>query len=264
MKKRMASVLLLLLLGAHMSGFALAEGEQVPSGLVTDRAGLLTAEEQETLSRRAAEITEDYGCAVYILTVDDIGSESPRAYAKNVYRDNELGYGDARSGILFMVSIESRDYVTITYGAGTTAFTDGDIKQIEQALLPDLSGGAYFESFSTYLEECRWHLAYGKGAGGETNPEGHALTAIEVGGSVAIALVVASVVCLVLLRQMKTAVPKGEADTYIPKNGFHVTASEDLFLYAAVTRTKRETERQNTGGSSVDADGFGGSQGGKF
>ncbi len=141
MKKRMASFVLILLFAVNFSGFALADQEegQLPegqriSGLVIDQAGLLTEDEVEELSDRAATITEKYQCSVCILTVQSIGDSTRREYAKAFYQQNQMGYGEEQSGILFMVSMENREYVTITYGYGITAFTDYGIEQLEHAL----------------------------------------------------------------------------------------------------------------------------------
>ena len=52
----------------------------------------------------------------------DIGDADQRDYAKNYYISNGLGYGDEQSGILFLLAVGSRKYVTITYGEGVTGF----------------------------------------------------------------------------------------------------------------------------------------------
>lgn len=62
-----------------------------------------------------------------------------RDYAKNYYISNGLGYGDEQSGILFLLAVGSRKYVTITYGEGVTAFTDYRIEQQEDEIVPQLS-----------------------------------------------------------------------------------------------------------------------------
>lgn len=271
MKKRMASFVLILLVAVNFSGFALADQEegQLPegqriSGLVIDQAGLLTEDEVEELSDRAATITEKYQCSVCILTVQSIGDSTRREYAKAFYQQNQMGYGEEQSGILFMVSMENREYVTITYGYGVTAFTDYGIEQLEHALLPDLSDGQYFSSFSLYLDKCQQDLEEAaQGTPVDVGDDGE-ISLVGIGGSLLIALLVALIVCWFLIRQMKTATQKREADRYVPEDGFQITGREDLFLYTIVTRTRRQKEHSDSGGSSVDSDGFGGSDGGNF
>ncbi|MDD4509519.1 MAG: TPM domain-containing protein [Oscillospiraceae bacterium] len=279
MKKRIASFVLILLVAVNFSGFALADKEEGPlpegqriSGLVIDQAGLLTEDELEELSDRAATITGEYQCSVCILTVQSIGDSTRREYAKAFYQQNQMGYGEEQSGILFMVSMENREYVTITYGYGITAFTDYGIEQLEHALLPDLSDGQYFSSFSLYLDKCQQYLeeaAQGTpvdvGDGEDFSYEDRGeISLVGIGGSLLIALLVALIVCWCLIRQMKTAAQKREADRYVPEDGFQITGREDLFLYTVVTRTRRQKDHSDSGGSSVDSDGFGGSDGGNF
>ena len=78
----------------------------------------------------------------YLLTVADIGGQNVREFAKDWYRSYGLGYGEGKSGILFLIALDSRDYVTITYG-GVTAFTDYRIAQIEDKIVPMLSDRSY-------------------------------------------------------------------------------------------------------------------------
>ncbi len=53
-----------------------------------------------------------------------------------------------------MIALDSRDYVTITYGGGVTAFTDYRIAQIEDKIVPMLSDGSYYKASDTYIEMC--------------------------------------------------------------------------------------------------------------
>ena len=80
-----------------------------------------------------------HDCDVYFLVVDSIGDADQRQYAKDYYLANGLGSGSEQSGILFLLAVGSRKYVTITYGSGVTAFTDYRIEQIEDAVVPYLS-----------------------------------------------------------------------------------------------------------------------------
>ena len=65
--------------------------------------------------------------------------------------------------------------------------------------------------------------------------------------------------------QMKTAKKATGAGNYLVGNSFQLTDSRDDYI--RTTRSRRKIERDNSGdsgGSSVDSDGFGGSSGGKF
>lgn len=141
----------------------------VPSdALVRDHIGLLTESQVRTLEQEAQSIENEYGCSVYILIVDSTESMTRREFAKQYYQDNDLGRGDWKNGILFMVAMESREYVTITYGRdpnnpmqygiGINAFTDELVNELEEQIVPHLSNGNYFEAFSEYLSISRSDL----------------------------------------------------------------------------------------------------------
>ncbi|MGN1341483.1 MAG: hypothetical protein ACI4WS_14410 [Oscillospiraceae bacterium] len=60
--------------------------------------------------------------------------------------------------------------------------------------------------------------------------------------SLAIGVIVALIVCMIMKSMMKTARPKATANDYIRKNSFNITRSRDIFVYANVTKKKREKE----------------------
>lgn len=97
---------------------------------------------------------------VYFLVVNDIGDANQRDFAKNYYVNNGLGSGEDKSGILFLLAVGSRKYVTITYGGGVTAFTDYRIEQMEDDIVPKLSDGDWAGAAGTYIEMADYTLDY--------------------------------------------------------------------------------------------------------
>ena len=101
--------------------------------LVRDEMGLFDADTYNELEQSAEAASSGHDCDVYFLVVNDIGDANQRDFAKNYYVNNGLGSGEGKSGILFLLAVGSRKYVTITYGGGVTAFTDYRIEQMEDA-----------------------------------------------------------------------------------------------------------------------------------
>lgn len=149
MKKTLFSLLTALLLCLFCAVPAFAE---MP--LVMDTYELFKPEVTAELEQKAQDASAGHGVNVYLLTVADIGGQNVREFAKDWYRDYDLGYGEGKSGILFLIALDSRDYVTITYGGGVTAFTDYRIAQIEDKIVPMLSDGSYYKASDTYIEMC--------------------------------------------------------------------------------------------------------------
>ena len=116
--------------------------------------GLIDADTYSLLEASAVAASNGHDCDVYFLVLDSIGDADQRQYAKDYYLANGLGSGSEQSGILFLLAVGSRKYVTITSGGGVTAFTDYRIEQIEDAVVPYLSDDDWAEAASEYLSMC--------------------------------------------------------------------------------------------------------------
>lgn len=189
-----------------------------------------------------------------------------REFAKDWYRSNDLGYGEGKSGILFLIALDSRDYVTITYGGGVTAFTDYRIAQIEDKIVPMLSDGSYYKASDTYIEMCADTLDFyaEKGAPLDSGND-PAKGWIKWVFVFVIPLAVASIVCGIFYAQMKTANEQTHANAYMPAEGLALSVVEDTYTHTTETeRYDPVKDDSSSSGSSTDSDGFGGSSGGKF
>ena len=189
----------------------------------------------------------------YLLTVADIGGQNVREFAKDWYRSYDLGYGEGKSGILFLIALDSRDYVTITYGGGVTAFTDYRIAQIEAKIVPMLSDGSYYKASDTYIEMCAYTLDFYAAKGW-----------IKWVFVLVIPLAVASIVCGIFYAQMKTANEQTHANAYMPAEGLALSVVGDTYTHTTETERYDPVTDDSSSGSSTDSDGFGGSSGGNF
>ncbi|MBQ3301072.1 MAG: TPM domain-containing protein, partial [Eggerthellaceae bacterium] len=104
---------------------------------VIDNYGLFSDEQREKLESTAQNFASTYGMGVYLLVVDYMqdsngknlsnpSSAQRTNFATSFYRANGLGlnkasekYGD---GIMLVLAVKSRDYVTIAYGQGSYSF----------------------------------------------------------------------------------------------------------------------------------------------
>lgn len=241
----------------------------IVSGNVMDAAALLTPEQSEDLNARAQEISQEYGCGVYVLTVDTINGEEVRTYAEDFYSGNDLGMGASRNGILFLVCMDVREYVTVTYGMdpvsgeydmGLLSFTDDGIADMEETVASMLSSGEYADAFTAYLDYCEEALSYYAEHGEAEGSGGSVLGRLAI--VVFVPLLIALGVCLVLRSQMKTAKAATSAGDYIPRDSFTLTAQRDQFIHT--THHREKIEKNSDSGISVSSGGFGGSKGGKF
>ena len=258
MKKKLFSLLTALVLCLLCAVPAFAE---MP--LVMDTYELFKPEVTAELEQKAQDASAGHSVNVYLLTVSDIGGQNVREFAKDWYRNYDLGYGEGKSGILFLIALDSRDYVTITYGGGVTAFTDYRIEQQEDEIVPLLSDEEWEDAADTYIEMCDEALDYYADHGEPIDIDN------DVGlGDLMVAMLVplgiSAIVCFVLYSQMKTAKRKTRADEYMP--GFALRVKRDRYTHTTRERVydPPKKESSSSGGSSTDSDGFGGSSGGSF
>ena len=251
------------LLAAALLCMALTLPAGAAAPLGRDECGIFDADTLADLEEEAESASDGHGVDVYFLVVDSIGDADQREYAKNYYISNGLGYGDEQSGILFLLAVGSRKYVTITYGGGVTAFTDYRIEQMEDDIVPKLSDGDWAGAARTYIEMADYTLDY-YAEHGEPIDVDNDLGAEGLLFVIGIPAAIAAGVCLVFYHQMKTAKEKTEADDYMP--GLKLRVKRDVYTHTTQTRVydPPKEEKSSGGGSSTDSDGFGGSSGGSF
>ncbi|NLB17901.1 MAG: TPM domain-containing protein [Syntrophomonadaceae bacterium] len=239
--------------------------------LVADGVGLLSEDEYFELNELAWDITEEYQCEVSIVIIDDNDGDDAMEVAKSIYEDYNYGYGEDKSGLMLFLSMEERDYAIIAYGYGNTAFTDhGKDVLLERHLLPLLGKDEYYDSFRIYLNQTANYLKMARDGTPFDIDTDEVLAAEKAKSSfwirlavvILVPLLIAGLICLIFLSQMKTAVKQRKADYFIPEGGFNLTRRIDQFLFRTETRTQIE-KKSSSGGTSVGSDGFSG-RSGKF
>ncbi len=239
---------------------------------VHDNYALFSSSDLNALETQARATSEKYDVGVYLLVVDNIGQSSARDYAINYYRNADLGLGAGKSGILFLVAVNSRDYVTITYGDGINAFTDYQIEQMEDAIVSELRHDRWLDAAHTYLDLADYTLAFraehGEPLDYNNAPLDPGTIVLFILIALAIAGVVAGLWCATLYSQMKTARQAVQASQYLDRNSFALLAQDDQYITSSVVATPRASSSSSRGGfrggSSIGSGGFGGSSGGKF
>lgn len=255
-------------------------GAELP--LVIDNAHLLTGEEADALSSAAWDLREAYGMDVVILTEEGLGGKTPQEYADDYY--DSQGYGE--NGLLFLLSMEERDWYISTTGTAIYALTDYSIQKLGEEALPYLSAGDYAGGFAAFLKALPTYLnAYqaGQPIDGFVAPSGdfytgdreevvhyeaprhlgfaHVLIALAIG------LLAGGITLGGMVYAMNTKRPQRSANAYLDQ--YHLGRCRDLFLYSHVDRIpKPEPPKTGGGGGSSVHTGSSGSRhgggGGKF
>ncbi len=238
---------------------------------VIDEAGLLSDAEEAALERKALQLADTYQMDVVILTVWSLDGHSPEAYADNYFDDNGYGIGEDHNGILFLLSMEYRDWWMSTSGDAIYAVTDYGIQSIFEEIAWDLSNGWYYSAFDTYLNELSHYFAafqQGSPVDGYKNPyEGPGTYQPGTQDDVVyyeketdflfptvISLLIGSAVggvgLLTMRGQMNTITPQTGAHSYLQKETYHLYQQQDVFLYQNVSRVRRAEPSSGGGGGS--------------
>lgn len=231
---------------------------------VCDTVGLLTDEEWLSLEQQAEDISEQYQCAVYFITVDDYtdyGNGSIYAVAKELYRANDLGWGDEASGVMLLLSMAQRDYTLIAYGYGNTAFTDFGKEHLADQFLDDFGHNDWASGCKDYLDTCGELLKLAQD--GTPYDRGSQIASWQV---LVVSLLLGFPIAWLICWIWKTSAQKevfvnGEARDYLNTGSLHFTRREDRFTHATTSRRKIEKSTQGSRGTTVDRDGFSGKSG---
>ena len=255
MKKRILTLLLALLAALTLTVPAWAE-QQPGEMLIYDTEGLLTEEQWLQLEGIADELSWQYDCALYVVTVSDYeeyGSD-PYDAAANIYNGQDFGIGEERSGVLLLLSMWDRDAALyVRNGAAGEA-----IGKYAQELLADnylsyFRGDDWYGGFHAYLTTCGDFLEQAA----QGHPVKKPLTA-SLGKGVLIGVVLALAVCLILKGKMKSVRQGVEADEYVTADGLHLTERYDHYTHTTETRQKisKDSGSHSGGGGSGRSDKF--------
>lgn len=267
------SLLLLLLIG----GLAAAESSAELPYYLSDTAQLMTTEQWQRLEDSAEGISEQYGCGVYLVTLEDYrdyGSYSSiRAFAEDFYKGYNLGLGQNANGILLVLSMEERDYCLIAYGSDAhAAFTDYGKEVLENGFLDDFRRNDWYSGFRDYVNGCADLLS--RAAAGtpldvsyDYGEEAGIPSEVSTGIIVGLPLLVSFGACEGMRRQMKPVRQQSRADEYIVPGGVKLSLKKDVFVNRTVSRTVLRTEDRGSsgshhgGGTTISSSGFSGHSG---
>ena len=253
---------LLLCLCLCLSFSVLASAEDTLD-YVTDNARILTEEQAADLNASAARITEQYDCAVYIVTLPDYrtyNNESVARCTEELYNYFDLGRGDGRDGLILLLSMADRDYDLWGHGPfGIYAFTEYGLDRLEQRFLPYFRNNDWYGGFSAYLNGAESLLDQAaRGEPAEYRMPGGVKAAIALGP----ASLIGFLVCGIFKGQMKTAKEKETAEDYVVSGSARLRVREDIFLNR--TRTVQVIEHNSGGGGSRPSGGGTSHHSGKF
>lgn len=238
---------------------------------LVDDADLLSDSEEVELIGKLDEISERQQLDVVVVTVNSLEGTSVVDYADDFYDNNGYGFGEAGDGILFLISMEEREWHISTKGYAITVFTDAGLDYMTQWIVSDLSDGEYATAFTTYADYCDRYItqaATGLPYDVDNLPREPFPFFTMLLVCLAIAFVIAFIVTAVMKGQLKSVYSQSKADDYIKSGSMELTKKNDLFLYRHVDRRERPKENsssstgRSSGGSTTHTSSSGARHGG--
>ena len=232
---------------------------------LVDDAGLLSEEEQSELSAKLDEISERQAFDVIIVTENSLDGKTATEYADDYFDYNGYGQGADGDGILFLISMEERDWAISTHGFGIPAFTDAGQQYMTDQFLSYISDGEYAKGFRKYAELCDEFLTQAKTGDAydvDNLPKGK-LSSFWLPADLIIGLIIAYFRALGKKKSLKTVRSKVSARDYTVKGSLHVTdSSKNLINRVVTSRTISDSSSGSSGGSSTHTSSSGETHGG--
>ena len=240
MKRRIVAFCFVLIFVFSLGAFSVSAANEE---LLIDEAGLLTAEEQQTLSKQLEEIKAEQNFIVAIVTMESLPEEmSSQEKAEELY--DEL-YGEDSDGCLLLRTLNPRYVYVCTTGTGREII-DPKLEKIFDKIEDDMLDDNYPKAFGKYAKLCNKYVD-------ETY---HFPLLRNLLISLAIGFLIALIVVLIMRAQLKSVKAQNLAQEYMKEGSLNVTEARDLYLYSNISKTK--IERESSGGSSGGSHGGGG------
>ena len=259
MKQRFFSLLFALLLLPCLVLCARAAQTQY----VIDHADLLNETEEKVLEDGISRLRNLFDIDIVILTEESLQGARPQDHADHFY--DSQGYRE--DGLLFLLSMEERDWYITTSGDAVYALTDYGIQSIGEEVVPYLAAGSYYEAFDAFLAELYDYFgAFQDGApvDGYADYSGDYYHADQdeviyyeepftpsFGLALFIGIAAAGITVLIMRIGMNTKRPQKSAAMYMDQDSYRVTEHRDMFLYSNVSKVRKQQSSSSGGGSSV-------------
>ena len=152
--------------GTDISGMDEIRGAYASGRLVFDGADLFIPEEEAALSERAEELSEESGFPNIIFTADSFtGFLDAEDLADYLYYEGNFGTGEEKSGVLFLIDMQSRSWYIYTKGAATRYLTDSALSYMNEDISSALSDGEYAFAADAFLTDAGGYYGMGVQAG---------------------------------------------------------------------------------------------------
>ncbi|WMM23303.1 TPM domain-containing protein [Tissierella sp. MB52-C2] len=246
-------LLSLVIIFALISSIAL--GESNSKERIYDFANLLTKEEKMELEKISSKYSPKRETDFIILTISDPIGKDIVDYMEDFYYENGLGYDKPHGNIAILtIDMKNRDVYLAGYYKAEKYLDDYRLDIIRDKITPDLSQGNYYDAFYTFIKTSYKYMGIRPGV----NPEN---VLFEFWFQIIISLGIASITVGIMAYNSggRTTV---NAATYQDPTSSKILNRRDNYLRTDVSKRKKPSDNNSSGGSSVGRSSSGSSVGG--
>lgn len=228
---------------------------------LVDEAGLLSGSEADSLETKLESIRANRDMDVIIVTVPSLNGKSSQDFADDYQEEHYAG-----NGILLLVCLEERDYAFTTMGSAVEAFTDDGLDRLENAFLPYMRVDDFRNAFLAFADESDELIRLYNSGTPYFVKEEKKFPIVKY-------IIIAAVIGLIFgfskkkseTSKMKTVNAQSGASNYVIPGSLSLAGANDVFLYANVARTAKESSstRSSGGHSTTHSSSSGTTHGGR-
>lgn len=243
------------------------ESSKVSKDYVVDNADLLTHTEENELSEKLQDISDELQFDVVVVTTNSTGSKTATEYADDYFDYNGYGRGSNNDGALFLVDMGDRKWAISTSGYGIEAIVDSALNDMEEEIVPYLKSGDYDGAFNEFADltydivnDAKNGKSYSNSTTSTTknhkNIGTNLIVAFSIGAGISL------IIILVYRSKLKPVKFQKEAKEYIVPGSFNLRRSDDVFLYFNITKVPIPKNNDSDDSGSFHSSSSGSSHGG--
>ena len=243
------------------------ESSKVSKDYVVDNADLLTQTEENELSEKLQDISDELQFDVVVVTTNSIGSKTATECADDYFDYNGYGRGSNNDGALFLVDMGDRKWAISTSGYGIEAIVDSALDDMEEEIVPYLKSGDYDGAFNEFADltydivnDAKNGKSYSNSTTSTTknhkNIGTNLIVAFSIGAGISL------IIILVYRSKLKPVKFQKEAKEYIVPGSFNLRRSDDVFLYFNITKVPIPKNNDSDDSGSFHSSSSGSSHGG--
>ena len=208
-----------------------------------DGADILSAAEEENITKLLDEASTRLGDDIVIVTVQSFPESDSKDAARRIYFEN--GYQE--DGAMLFIGMAERDWAIETFGDTTSVYGVSAREYVGECVVPYLSAGEYEEAFEEFI-------SYSEGIINGSITKNDLRAPFDWQKFLIISVIVGFVIALIAVSVMKGKLKsvreQKEANLYVRDGSLNVTLAHEHYLYSTVSRTRIERDSSGSHGGT--------------